>query len=292
MKMYSEASPSVCQFCEKSASHFCKCSGSPALFCMDCCHYHRAQLYSTTHQILPITELGERPKAYLQKSEALARGATALRRSVECLEQFSQEFDHQVQQCIASLTEYRTMWLQRLQTEKQELLAALEAAVQESYSSLDQGLVLMSPLAQALWTLHPEELQIISYSVASPDMQVFCQSLTSYQNHLQDLCEPFSYQVPRSCFASVWGDTVEIYDLKSRQSTKHTLSVDFGNGGSYIHVKQLDTPMSRSLPCFQGDLRIRSLLAPTCSSASPSHPQSLGGGSEDSALGVRLRGQR
>jgi len=239
MEMQIEVGPSACQFCERYASHCCKCSDPPALFCMDCCHYHRAQLYNTTHQILPITTLGERPQEYLRKSEALARGAVAMRKSVERLEQFSREFDELMQQCIASLTEYRSLWLQRMQTEKQELLATIEAAVQETTHSLDQGLVLMSPLAQALWTFSPEELQLVSYSVALPDMQTFCQSLTSYQNHLQDLCEPFSYQVPRDSFASVWGDTVELYDLKSRQSAKHTLSVDFGHGGSYVQINRL-----------------------------------------------------
>ena len=59
-----------------------------------------------------------------------------MRKSVERLEQFSQEFDEVMQQCIASLTEYRSLWLQRMQTEKQELLATIVAAVQETILSI------------------------------------------------------------------------------------------------------------------------------------------------------------
>lgn len=37
-------------------------------------------------------------------------------------------------------------------------------------------------------------------------------------------------------FAAFYCDAVELYDISSRQSTKHSLSVDFGMGGSFISL--------------------------------------------------------
>ena len=237
MNMASNARTKQCEFCEEqTASHFCSCANPPALFCMDCCHYHKAQSCSDPHQILSVSTLGMSLEAYMQKKEAIAEGAAALRKNLKLIDEFCREFDDMVRKCISDLTEYRSKWLQRMQAEKEELRASIEAAVQETTDSLDQGLVVMSPLAQAVWTLSCEELQLVSYSVMPPDVQTLCQTWASYQNQLQSLCMPFSFQVPRDVFASVWCNTVEVYNLKSRQSTNHTLSVDFGHGGSYIQV--------------------------------------------------------
>lgn len=51
--------------------------------------------------------------------------------------------------------------------------------------------------------------------------------------------EKQSLEVPQespaaSLFASVWRNTVVLYDLQTLKSTKHTISEDFGRGGSYI----------------------------------------------------------
>lgn len=74
-------------------------------------------------------------------------------------------------------------------TEKHALSAVIEEAVQEAIHCLDQGLEPKSPLAWALWTLHPEEMQVVSFSITAPDLQNLMQNFASYQNNLQALCE-------------------------------------------------------------------------------------------------------
>jgi len=101
----------------------------------------------------------------------LKKGTAALRRNLEDIEKHSHEIDEMIQMSINYLTEYRSWWLQYIQTEKETLSAAIEAAVQETTSCLDLGATPVSALSRALWVLPPEELQVVYCSVTIPDLQ-------------------------------------------------------------------------------------------------------------------------
>ena len=186
------ASNRTCQLCLGSeATHFCKCTGSPTLFCIQCFLTHQSKYPRVIHQVTPIAVLSQNAEEYKRKNEALTKVAAEFRRNIERMEQCSSEFADMVQTCINYLAEYRTWWLQQLRTDKEVLALAVETAIEETTTCLDQGVEPVSALGRAIWTLPTEELQVFSYTVSTPDLPTLCQSWASYQNHLRSLCERF-----------------------------------------------------------------------------------------------------
>jgi len=170
----------ICQVCEEeAATHFCKCTGTPTFFSMQCCLTHKAKYPQALHQVLPIAALSQN----FEKYEALAKAAAELRSNLDKTEQCSTEFGDMVQNCIDYLVRYRTSWLQQLQTAKEELALAIETAIQGATDCLDQG---VEP-GRALWTLATEELQVFKYTVSTPDLSTLCPNWASYENHLKKL---------------------------------------------------------------------------------------------------------
>jgi len=232
----------MCQTCEVTeASHFCKCTLPPTFFCLDCCGLHHVKYPRAIHQIMPFAVIGQNPEVYVSKTECLTKGAAELRSNLQQLDKFCNDFENLMRVCITYLSEYRSWWLQYMQTEKEALHAAIEAAVQEATNCLDKGVDPTSALAQALWTLPPEELRVVKFSVVIPDLQTLCQSWTTYQNDLPHLCARFpkgEEEDKGDVFAAVYKDTVELFDLKAQHCTRHSLSVNFGWGGSYAALER------------------------------------------------------
>lgn len=241
----------TCLFCEgQEASHFCACADPPALFCLSCFVQHCTKFPRTIHKCVPIAALGQTDEEYKRKSDALKRAAEELRKNVARIEQCSSELEAVVQSCINFLNEYRKWWVQQLQTEKEQLSAAVEAAIREANLCFDQSVEPVSSLAQALWKLAPENLQVFGYIVSTPDIQTLCESVLRYQNDFQKVSEWFPERSPqeevkeqelcirgeesRDFFAAVINNSVELYDLHTQEMTKHTIPVHFGSGGSYL----------------------------------------------------------
>ena len=124
-----------------------------------------------------------------------------------------------IQSCIDYLIEYRSWWLQQLQTEKESLVFAIETAIQEATNCLDQGVEPVSALAQAMWKLAPEERQVFSYVVSVPDLSVLCQTWVYYDNRLKSIYERFSSipeeQPPHQflLLAAICGNSMNEYDF-------------------------------------------------------------------------------
>ena len=183
----------TCLICDVSeATHFCNCTGSPTLFCLDCCGRHAAKYPRSIHYSIPIVGLNHDPEEYRRKYEDLLKCTSELRRNVERIDQCNLEFFELIGRCIEYLGTYRTWWMQRMQAEKEALSFAIETAVQETANCLDQGVQPVSPLGKAIWTLQPEQLVLVSYSVNTPDLQTLCSSVISYANSLQALTEKFT----------------------------------------------------------------------------------------------------
>lgn len=225
---------------------------------MQCLPRHFAKDSRCVHQLFPIAALNYNPEVYHLKYEALKKASAELRRNITLLEEFTCEVENMLQKCIDYLTEYRGWMLAYLQTEKETLSVAIEAAVQEATGCLDLGTEPGGGLARALWTLLPGQLQMISCSVSFPDLQTMCQTWATYSNRMHEFYEPSNTQVSEkseqtlirdtviedcvdvapSVYAAVHRSSLELYDLASGQSTQHTLSVDFGDGGSYIAINK------------------------------------------------------
>lgn len=236
----------TCQFCSvNEASHYCDCMQPPALFCLDCGGRHNAKFPRVIHPAIPIVALSQSPEEYRCRSEALANAAAELRKNVERAEQFSVKFGEMMQQVVDYCVNYRSWGLQLLQTETEELRTWSEYAIEEANTCLDQGLQPASPLGHAVWTLPPEQLQVFTCAMNAPDIQTLCQSWAQYQNHLHSFSQPL--QQENSFYAAVTRNSVELYNVSTQESTQHTISVDFGNGGSYIALDK------QTLLCLGGN---------------------------------------
>jgi hypothetical protein len=218
---------------------------------------------------MPIAALNRNIEEYKQKTEALSLAAAELSRNLDLMEQYSVEFADLTQQIINYLIEYRSLGLQRLQTEKEELQTLLESAIRETSTCLDQGVAPVSPLAQAMWQSPPEELQVFRSTVSAPDLQTLCQSWAHYENSLNSLCGRFSERHLEEMreenhdsgfFAAIFDNTVELYDLATQQSSQHTISVNFGMGGSFI---SLDTHRLMCLGAFPPSSAVYALDLPS-----------------------------
>ena len=170
----------ICQICQHyEATHLCKCTDTPTLLCMQCFSTHQAKY---PHQVLSVAAIN--PEEYKRRYEALIRTTAELRSNVDRMEQCSREFGDMMQKCINYLVEYRTWWLQQLQTEKEELVLAIETAIREVTDCLDQG---VEP-GRAVWTFPNEELQVFKYTMSTPDLPELCKNWASYENDLKRLC--------------------------------------------------------------------------------------------------------
>ena len=177
----------ICNICiANEATHSCKCTSTLTFFCRQCFLAHQDKQPHVIHQVPPIAALSQNPEEYKRKRETLTRATAELRSNVDKMEQCSTEFADMMQTCINSLIEYRTWWLQQLQTSKEELALAVETAMQEVTTCLDQGVEPESALGRAMWT-RPTELQVFKYTVSAPDLSTLCQSWVSYENDLKRL---------------------------------------------------------------------------------------------------------
>ena len=230
----------ACQICKShKASHFCKCTDSATFFCLDCCNHHNAKYPFAFHQVLPIAALRQNPEEYMRKYEKLTKAAAEIHRNVDRMEQCSTEFEEAIQNCINYLTEYRSRWLHQLQTDKGELLSAINTAVQEVTACLSQGVEPVSALAQAMWRLAPEELRVFVYEEDVSDFPTLLQSWAHYENHLKSLCRRFhkrpkEQHSPRQLFPAIAGGIVELYDFNTHKTAQHILPTMVLSG--YVQV--------------------------------------------------------
>jgi len=234
----------ICIYCkEQTASHICKCTDTPALFCMDCLGQHHSKSLLDVHQIMPIAMLSQNPERYMRKKETLDRAVTELKKNHDRVKQFRREFTEMMQNSITYLTEYSTCVLQHLQTEEEELTLAIETAIQEASDYLDQGVRPVSSLGQAVWALSPEKLQVFEYTVSYPDLYTPYQTCVHYQNNLKSLSQRFTSttegalslsQVPRDLFPAISGTNMMLYDFNTQQTSQQTLLVFVWSG--YVQV--------------------------------------------------------
>ena len=247
----------TCTICERNeASHFCKCTDTPTLFCLDCSGRHNAKFPRAFHQTMPIAALLQDPQEYKRKIETLTKATAELRKNVERVEKCCSEFSDMMQNCINYLTEYRNWWLQQLQIEKEGLLISIETAIEEATNCLDRGFEPVSVLGMAVWKLVPEELQMFSYEVSTPDMPSLCESWAHYQNSLKTICERFTKitllgpegqteeikgdfihtpsDIPQDFFAVIFGNSLHLHDINTQKSTRYPIPESFGNGTNYV----------------------------------------------------------
>jgi hypothetical protein len=186
----------TCQICSKDeATHFCNCKNPPILYCIPCFAVHYAKDTRTIHHTIPIAALGKDHEEYQRKNEDLKIGKAALLENLEIIEKYTHDFDELMKNSIQYLTDYRIWYLKYLQTEKDSLSAAIEAAIAEATTCLDQGTAPVTSLSRALWILPAEELILVDCAVTTPDLQALYQSYATYRSRMQEICERFPPEI-------------------------------------------------------------------------------------------------
>jgi len=106
----------------------------PVLLCSDNCFLaHKAKNDQIPHSILPLAALGQDPDEYKRKFNHLKQGTAELQRNIKVLVQL-EELTASVDNAVDTLRQYKELWLQWLQTEKAQLAASIDQAIQEAVS--------------------------------------------------------------------------------------------------------------------------------------------------------------
>lgn len=101
------------------------------------------------------------------------------------------EFNASVNAGIEYLAQYREAWGLRMQGERERVVATIKYAIQEAENCLGRGNAPSYPLARALLAPQAEELRMIRYILAPPNLPSICQSWITYQSTLSSVNAPF-----------------------------------------------------------------------------------------------------
>lgn len=172
----------TCQGCQQhQATVFCQCLQPPVPLCAECTACHEDKYPSLDH-----------PKVSIPAADTLTEGKSALRRSLDRMEECGQEVARSVDSAIEYLQWYKQWWVDLLATEREKVAVIVEKAIEEAEHCLGREAIPMNPLAKALCSLSSEDLQIFQYSVTPPDVLTLCQTWASYSLTLQALIDQFT----------------------------------------------------------------------------------------------------
>jgi len=210
-----QAGPENSQTCEvchvKPAAFCCNCKIPLAFLCDGHCFFeHQSKDPHIPHSILPISAAGRDPDEYQRKFNDLKKGTAELRRNVEIIDQFGQEFSASVDNVISQVQNYKNSVLQWLRTEKEQISTTIETAIKEAQNCLAQGSQYASPLVEALWVLPPEELRMVTFSVTPPDLQSICDAWIIYRNDLSKISKMGQFRVE---YCAICCDKIQWRDI-------------------------------------------------------------------------------
>lgn len=231
------AGNTLCSICRgHSAEMFCPCTSPETFLCESCIGPHAIKGIGRTHTNLPINQLpfykipgySER---LLQRIELFPQVSTLVRQKVTAIDKTIQEFAMEMQRAIWELIEYSNKTVEKLSQMKNELLKETEAALAEVERTLveDQPRLTSrygSAFRELTEQLQPFELLTCSINTSSPLAAV---------SIYHELLPPLEVVICNGLFAAPWGTMLELYNLKTQQTTKHNLTT-----GTYGCCIQLD----------------------------------------------------
>jgi hypothetical protein len=116
---------------------------------------------------------------------------------------------------------------------REELAREIPAALAEVEASLeDSDRELSTKYGPALRELvkNPRPFQLFAYTLQASSAETLLEL-----NYLVPKPQDF---MPNRTFPMVWKDALWLYDIETHKTTQHPISVDFGEGGSYIELCQ------------------------------------------------------
>lgn len=176
--MVDPSSP-ACQVCKQAqAFAYCACQTPPIPLCNPCLPTHQSQSSPLlTHSISQIAPRNQLSSDYQLKLAAILKGSEELRQNVARMDQCIQEFQSSMESVIADMMVYRDKWIEQLQIERNQINAAVEAAIEDVNICLDQGKCPSTSVGLALWCGPLKQLNIFNYRADKPDVSAIASRL-------------------------------------------------------------------------------------------------------------------
>ena len=265
----------LCALCkEKTAEVFCPCLRPVILLCATCVSHHliknQGLLHTTwTLDKLPHANVPGLLERLQQRTGALVQVRGHAWNSVEEVDKAISQYGKSVQQVIdghTTKTELEILDMQKrieqtilkakkvirdisvqsqrqteeLQRMKTELTEEVQKALEEVEKTLaDDKPRLTSKYGPAFRQLleNAQSFQLFSFHIQTSTVPTVT-LITQIHSAQEIMAARSPTKNHENQFAAVFGNKVETFDLKSRQSTRFTLSVNFGVGGCYIRLAE------------------------------------------------------
>ena len=224
------AANSLCSLCgNRTAEAFCPCTSPETLLCVNCVGLHSVKAGGKTHPIgqiaqLPYYKVPGYAERFQTRFEQFPQVRMQTLQQVALVDNAIGEFTKAIEKAIEELEQYRNKTLEELHALRTELSKETEAALEEVERTLveDQP-QLTSRLGSALRVLteHLEPLQLFSYSLnTSSSLATVTLSSQLY----------LSQQFHTGLFASIWENSMDLYNFNTHQTTFHTLATKVRSG--------------------------------------------------------------
>lgn len=220
----------VCGDCRAGAAeYFCTCTDPLTYLCEKHQLKHTSRRTAKGHQVRPISEIllynNPRYQAFLRVSEEAQRSSKQTERAIK-------ELTEKVEEIKAFLTTFYEEKVRGIQ----EINVSLGRDIPMSLEEVERTLAEEHPHLTTLYGPLLREciergspLQLFNFSIeaSSPHGILCC--------HVQ-LASPQRLQP--STLTGVFNDQAYLYEVNTEQFTRRTLSVNFGDGGSYVKLDE------------------------------------------------------
>lgn len=251
---------SLCASCRrKEAEVFCACISPESLLCGDCIRKHIISNPWKEHTTRPLSLLhsykipGFFPRLEARR-EAFPKVREEALKSLQSIDKAIVEFSALVEQTLKALIAHKEATTTKLCETQTYLSREVQYALEEVERTLGEDQPRLATLYGPAFRAMTEQLhsfQLFSFTLSSTTPQ----SLASIQTHIippQDLLAGYKspiVDIPSPptqtakkplppCLAGVFKNTLTLYRVETQQTTRHTLSIDFGAGGSYAMLDQ------------------------------------------------------
>lgn len=219
----------LCSDCgSKTAEFFCSCSDPETFLCEEHLSTHTAQVSEGEHQSWRITLLQcYKSPAFLHRLEAFPRVRDEAFSSIEQVNTAITELTNKVEEIKAALTVLCSEKVKELLDMKASLIKHISLALEEVERTLTEEEPLLNTLYGNFLRQYIEKtgpLEIFSFTIE------ICTPLLSVHSQLS----PQYY--PSTTLAAVWRDGAYLYNVQKEHLTRHVLSKNFGDGGSYVEL--------------------------------------------------------
>lgn len=248
-----------------SATKICLCERPVVRLCEDHISQHMNAKLKLGHNILKIEMLlkvgTEEFERCLRRNDRIALVRGQVKKDIESVSKAMNDFSAATQRVLEANTLKAEEEVMRIIVNAKRFSSSLLSHSSEKLEALNtlkneleaQTLEALNEVEQTLETEHPHMSSKYGYAFRSLLENTNTFSLFSFkieETQSTPLIETRVYSPEeiiggeqpsapeRNKFAAVFGNHVELYDLKTGESVKHPITVDFGKGGSYIELNR------------------------------------------------------